>query len=164
MAWQDDMTELLRVMVNDMEDTPTYTDDRLERVLAVAAFQVLQELRFSFPYVVSLANTTIMPDPTDPASKDESFVNLVALKAACIIDQGSAVVAAQRAIAVKDGGSSVDLRGVFAGKFALLEKGYCAIYKDSKKEYQAGQVRIAGAAVMGPFRLYAYGGWNAPQR
>lgn len=158
MAWQDDMTEVLRVLVNDTEDTPTYSDDKLERVLVVASFQVLLQLKFSQDYKVNISNRTITPDPTATATKDESFVNLATLKAACIVDHGAAIIAAQRAIAVKDGGSSVDLRGVFQGKFALLEKGWCAVFDTEKFEYQAGLVRVAGAVILTPFRLYAYGG------
>lgn len=157
MPWQDDMTEILRVLVNDTEDTPTYSDSKLERVLVVAAFQVIRELEFSQDFVVNVAQTSITPDPTATATKDESFVNLVTIKAACIIDRGSAVVAAGRAISVRDGGSSVDLRGVFGAKLQLLQKGWCAVYEDAKLEYQAGQVRVAGAVVMTPFRLFSGG-------
>ncbi len=163
MAWQDDMTELLRVMVNDMDTPQAYSDDKLLRVLMVGAFQVLQQLTFNNSYSISIANQTITPDPTVTAFYDPSFINLVTMKAACIIDRGAAIVAAQRAISVRDGGSAVDLRGVFQGKLALLEKGWCAVYEDARLEYQAGKVRVAGALVMTPFRLYAQGGYGLGQ-
>lgn len=155
MAWQTDMTEVLRVLLGDMDDPPTYSDAKLQRVLVVAAFQVLQQLDFSYDFVTSIGEGEITPDPTDEATKDESFTNLVTVKAACIVDQGSAILAAGRAIAVRDGGSSVDLRGVFGAKLQLLQKGWCSVYEDAKLEYQAGQVRVAGAAVLTPFRLFA---------
>jgi hypothetical protein len=80
------------------------------------------------------------------------------LKAACIIDRGAASIAAKQAIRVHDGNSSIDLRGAMIGKIALLKAGgWCAVYEDAKLEYQTGQVRIAGAAIMSPFRLYAQG-------
>lgn len=154
MAWQDDMVEILRVMVNDM-DEEAYTAAKLERVLVVSAFQVLNEVDFPQDFSVSISQTSISPDPTVPAYRDNSFVNLTCLKAACVIDRGGAVTAAQRAISVRDGGSAVDLRGVFQGKLALLEKGWCAVYEDQKFEYLVGEGRVAGAVVMGPFRQVA---------
>lgn len=156
MAWQDDMVEILRNLIGDTGATEVYTDAQLERVLLVAAFQVLQELDFDNDYSVSISGETLTPDPTDVDTQDDTFVNLVTMKAACIADQGSAVVAAGRAIAVRDGSSSVDLRSVFKSKLDLLKQGWCAVYKDSKREYQMG-AGVAGAMVMGPFRLYAYG-------
>lgn len=155
MAWQDTMGEILRSMVDDLDDdNRKFTDERLERVLVVAAFQVSQELEFSQTFVSVFDNTEITPDPTLTATKDDSFTNLTCMKAACIIDRGSAATAASQAIAVKDGTSSIDLRGILGGKLKLLEKGWCAVYDDAKFEYQSGSVRIAGAAVMTPFRLY----------
>lgn len=162
MAWEDDMPEILRVMVNDLEDTPTYSDEKLLRVLVVAAFQVLRELTFAQTYTVNIQNQTISPDPTASATLEESFVNLVTIKAACILDRGSAVTAASRAISVRDGGSAVDLRGVFGANLKLLEKGWCAVYEQEKLAYQAGQTRVAGAAVMTPFRVYA--SWSGEGR
>lgn len=167
MAWQDEMDVLLRVLVNDVAST-TYTDDTIEQTLVCAAFQVSQEMLFSQVFKVDMANIKITPDPTvdlsaqsGPNTRDESYINLVCLKAACIIDRGAASVAASQAIAVKDGASAIDLRDTAKSKLALLKSGWCAVYEDARMEYRAGQVRIAGAAVMTPFRIYAMGGWGS---
>ncbi len=152
MAWQVELIEVLRVLVNDLTETPVYSDQTLKRVLLVAGLQLSQELVFSQTYLADVVQAEFTPDPTVTASRDESFINLVCLKAACIIDRGAAATAAKQAIAVKDGSSAIDLRGVSAGKLALLAKGWCAVFEDAKLEYQSGQVRVAGAAVMTPFR------------
>jgi hypothetical protein len=154
MAWQDEMIIILRTLVSDVTAI-TYSDDTLATTLVVAGRYVSQELVFSQRYACDVVNQAITPDPSVAASRDESFINLTCYKAACFIDRGSAIIAAQQAISVKDGSSSVDLRGILEGKLKLLDKGWCAVYDDAKLEYQAGQVRIAGAAVMGPFRVYA---------
>lgn len=161
MAWQTEMTDYLRVLIGDMDEPPTFDDDKLAKVLLVSSRQVGLELNFSQRFVADIELTTISPDPTDTVggTRDDSYVNLSCMKAASILDQGSAIIAASRAVAVKDGSSSVDLRSVFKAKLALIEKGWSAVYADAKLEYQAGQVRIAGAAVMTPFRLFAYGGY-----
>lgn len=154
MAWQDEMTAILRTLIGDLDAT-VYTDDRLQTVLAVAAFQVLRELSFSTAYTISVGGVSISPDPTLTATLDDSFTNLTCLKAAAITDKGSAIQATRRAISVKDGSSAIDLRGPLQGWLAMLEKGgWSAIYDKAKLEYQLGQ-SIAGVAVMTPFRTYA---------
>lgn len=161
MAWQDTMLEVLRVIIGDMDESaPINSDDNLERVLAVSAFQVLCEMTFSQSFSVNVTRVLITPDPTLEATLDESFTNLVTLKAACLLDRSTALAAAGRAIAVRDGSSAVDLRGVFGAKLKLLEKGWCAVYDDAKLEYQSGQSRVAGAVVLTPFRLYAQSVWH----
>jgi hypothetical protein len=150
MAWQDEMTTILRSLVNDMQST-TYDDDTLTQVLAVAALQVTQQLDFPQNFTVRVSLGEITPDPTDDATRNDSFVNLVTQKAACIIDHGSAIQAAQQAISVRDGTSAVDLTGILKGRLAVLKQGWCAAYEQTKLEYRNGQ-GVAGAAVMTPFR------------
>lgn len=163
MAWTDDAIQILRVLVSDLDST-RYTDAALLANLAVAAYQVKREVDLDTEYTVSVTAKTITPDP----STDESFMNLLTLKASCIMDNGGAVVAANRAISVRDGTSAVSLEGIFKGKLALLKDGYCALYKDAKADYTREQLGVsrtgattAGEVVMTPFRVYAreyYGG------
>ena len=156
MAWQDEMIPILRTLVADTSGDG-YVDATLKQTLAVAAYQVVQQLSFANEYVIRVSTQTISPDPTDDATKDDSFVNLVTQKAACIIDRGSAITAASQAIAVKDGSSAIDLRDVYKGKLSLLKQGWCAVYEDTKLEYQSGAYAIAGACVMTPFRTWVSG-------
>jgi hypothetical protein len=156
-AWQDEMDILLRVMVNDVAGT-LYSDDTLEQILVCSGFQVSLEMTFSSLFHADMANIAFTPDPTAAATRDESYINLTCLKAASIVDRGAASIAASQAIAVKDGASLIDLRDVAKHRLNLLKLGWCKVYDDAKLEYRAGQVRIAGAAVMGPFRVYASGG------
>lgn len=153
MAWDDDMVTMLRVLVNDIDST-TYTDDKLIQTILVAAFQVKQEATFPYEYTVSLSNQTISPDPTVAATSDESFYNLTCLKAAAITDRGSAILAARRAISVRDGSSAIDLRGPLAGWLALLKTGWNAVYEAAKNDYLLSGATIAGAMVLSPFRTY----------
>lgn len=162
MAFEDEAVEILRVMVDDLDAPQAFSDAKLLRVLYVAAFQVLGQVEFPTGYELNVVDQRLAPDPTAASTRDDSLLNLVTLKAACLIDRGSAVAAAGRAISVGDGGSRVDLRGVFGAKLQLLEKGWCAVYDQEKFEYQSGQARVAGAAVLTPFRLYAGGGLSRP--
>jgi hypothetical protein len=161
MAWDDSATVILRALVDDLDPaTQRYTDARLLQVLAVAAFLVDREVDFDTAYAIDVEAKTITPDPED----DEDFLNLMALKAACIIDNGSAIVAAGRAIAVRDGSSSVDLRGIAEARLGVLKHGWCAAYKEARQDFirqQSGVSRsgatTAGAVILTPFRLYARG-------
>lgn len=158
MAWQDDMTEVLRVMVNDLA-SERFTDDTLERSLVVAAFQVLRDASFSQSFVVSIAQSTILPDPTLEATRDDSFVNLVTLKAACIIDQGAAASGAATTVtSVTDGGTRIAFGDGFRDRIALLKEGWCAEYKKALFDYKRGAAGAAGHAVVTPFRLLVNGG------
>jgi hypothetical protein len=156
MAWQTDATELLRVLINDLDCTQTYSDERLLRVLIASSYQLLRKAAFSQSFVVNISKQTITPDPTDTTNgtNDENFINLMCLKAACIIDTGSAIKAANNAIAGKDLDVAFDLKGVATSTLALLDKGYCATFEAAFDEYLAGS-GVISAAVMGPFRIFA---------
>src|SRR5262245_14031646 len=147
MAWDDELPIVLRVMINDLADTPTYSDDRLTQVLVVADRLVKQALEFQVDYVVDVEDIDITSDPNAPPTRDDNFINLVCAQAACIIDRGAAIGAASQAIRVRDGSSEVDLRTAFQAKLALLEKGWCAVYQDMKDEYKLSQQGVVvGAA------------------
>lgn len=163
MAWQDEMIPTLRVMLGDLSETaPTYSDDSLEQTLLVAAKQVTAALVFDRAYAASVQNGTLSPDPTLGDAANESFVNLVTLKAACILDRTEASLSARRAIVVRDGSSMIDLSKVAESKVRLIEKGWCAVYADAALEYQYRRTQgVAGAAVMGPIRLFAWESFGA---
>ena len=161
MAWDEEIVSITRALIDDTSDTPTYSDDRLEQAIIVAARLVLQELDFVQPFKASITDNSILPDPTDEENntRDESFINLVSVRAACIVDRGSAMRAAGQAIRIRDGTSEVDLRDVFKSKLALIQKGWCSVYDDMKFQYQSSQQSVVvGAAIIGPFRLFACGG------
>jgi hypothetical protein len=155
-SWEMDCVELLRNLINDVAEPQRYTDDRLTRALVVAAFQVLRRADFSQDFIVDISQQLITPDPTDRdgGTNDEDFVNFMCLKAACIIDTGAAMLAAQSAFTAKDMVTQVDLRGVATSTLAILEKGYCSTFETLLGEYIDGN-NFVSAAVMGPFRLNA---------
>ena len=132
-TWQDDCIELLRVLINDMDEEPTYNNERLVRVLIAAAFTALKEASFSQSFVV----------------------NLICLKAACIIDTGAAILAVNNSVVVKDMVFSADLKETGKNALALLEKGYCKTYEGALDSYLYGNSALC-AAVMGPFRTMAF--------
>ena len=61
----------------------------IKQVVVVAAMNVNREVSFTETYSVDIVNETISPDPTVESSLDNDFTALVALKAACILDQST---------------------------------------------------------------------------
>jgi hypothetical protein len=169
MAWQDEMTLIERALLGDL-DSVTYSDANLQQLITVAARQVLNDsMTFTQAFVADVTNVDIAPDPTDDIAmtRDDVFSNLVCLKAASLVERSEAFVAARQAISVVDSKSAVNLTGIATARLRLMEKGgYAKAYADAKFEYQSGQVRVAGAAVMTPFRVWAQGGFQmrAPGR
>lgn len=157
--WQVPSIQLLRHLIDDDDETNyTYSDSRLSRLLLSAAFIVLREATFSQDFVADIAEQEITPNPVDVenGTNDENLINLICLKAACILANGAAIRAANNAVAGKDTVSSWDLKGVAQHTIDLLEKGWCKVYAEAMEDYLYGD-GIIGAAVMGPFRTIARG-------
>lgn len=161
MPWQDEMVPTLRVLLLDLDETNyTFSDERLEQILVVAAMQVAREASFSQDFVSSPANVTITPDPTAAATADPAFVNLTCIKATCIVDRGEARAMVKQGLYVKDGSSAVDLRSLPLSKLKLIEsdRGWCAVYENEKYTHALNQAgEVAGAVVLTPFRMFPYG-------
>ncbi|MBY0525605.1 MAG: hypothetical protein K2R98_19525 [Gemmataceae bacterium] len=159
MAWQTEMVEILRVMIDDLADEPKYTDSRLTRTLVVAAQLVISEITFSIAFVPDIDSLTITPDPTSRTAetRDDSFVNLVCMKAACVVERGETRKAVGKGVLIKDPAHTFDNRASAQGHLALLKQNWCQQYEDAKLEYQANQATVAGAAVMSPFRMFVDG-------
>lgn len=150
--WKEEAVVILRNILQDVNEEKYKTCD-LEQLLLVSAFMLLQEADFEQDFVVSIKKKTISPDPSAEATKDESFINLMCLKAACNLNQGKALNEASNAFSGKDGFSSFDFRGVADSLIKLLLKGgWCAIYEKQLENYILGKDSVAGMAVMGPFR------------
>jgi len=149
MAWQNEMTRILRYMLNDLDSSSyTYSDDRLEETIIVSAQLVLHEIDFDKDYTVDVDALTLTPDPT-AATKDNAFINLISLKSACIILSSELRTKSLESVRVSDGSSSIDTNGIMKG-FESLSKSMCQAYEDAKIQYKAGN-SVAGAAVLTPY-------------
>lgn len=149
MAWLDESTEILRVLINDLDDSDyKYTDNTLEQTLLVAARYVIQEINLGTNYTVNFLGGSVSPDP----SSDYTFLNFMILKAACLTNvwtfNEKAIVEGIMArcgnyaqLSVKAGGDIV---------LALLDKGPCAVYQELKTQHNFGNTNIH-KAVLSPF-------------
>ena len=152
MAFDVECPRMIRHMIDDLSDSPTYSDDRLTELTILAAQLVNAEIDLERDYSTDLDNLTLSPDPTaDP--RDNAFINLIVLKAACIIDQSEARKAAGQGIAIQDNRSSIDLRARAGNRLALIKEGWCKSYAQAKFEYQSGMGAMSGHAILSPFRV-----------
>lgn len=154
--WKEEGIIILRTMLDDISEEKYDTCD-LEQLLLVSAFQVLQEADFSQNFSVNLRKKTITPDPSADTTKDESLINLMCLKSACLVNRSKALSESTNAFSGKDGFSSFDFRGVAENLIKLLQDGgWCAVYEEEMRNYKLGKDVVAGMAVMGPFRTKVY--------
>jgi hypothetical protein len=151
MSWQGQMGTMLRYLINDTDpDNYQFTDTRIETLLLVAAQLTSMETVFSNSYQINVESCLLSPDPTDAETKDNNFINLVVLKAACVMLGSEIRSEAGNAISIKDGPSAIDLRGV-AGTLSTLYTDICAKYEELKLSYEKGVSLDLGAGILGPY-------------
>jgi hypothetical protein len=155
--WQEIMVNTLRVMIDDFCTPYQHDDAKLQRLLCLSAQLVLIDLNYSLTYDIRVKEKIISPDPTSGESKNQSFVDLILLKAACTVDKSSlkdAAVGNPTKIKVREFGTDTetDYSGVFEARKKLIEIGWCKSYAEAKQNYLFGN-ETDGVAVMSPFRV-----------
>ena len=161
-SWKTEMTSLLRYVINDADETTReFTDERLCSLLVTSAHLTLGVVDFPKDYSVDVSNSGISPDPT-AGSRDSSFINLVILKAACLLATGEYRSSSNQGVVIRDGPSSVDARGMVAAKKEMMVS-TCEKYKKAEFEYRLGNSN-AGEAIIGPHRNAVYGGGGGHSR
>lgn len=149
MSWNIEIPIIVRTLINDLSETPTYSDERLLQVITVAAKYVQFDVSLEHAYNIDVANPNIDPDPT--VDNDSIFISLVSLKAACIIDQSVLrTKAAMEGIRAALGPAQLSVGGSLAGLKMIIEEGPCAAYDELVSHWD---VRDATAirAVLSPF-------------
>lgn len=150
MSWQTEMTTLLRYLIYDFGDTQTYTDGKLQTAISVAAQLMQQDITFSQVYTVDISGPTITPDPTS-STRDDAFINLTTMRAACLIDDWTLRANLPTAgIVIRSGPEAIDTKGMLASYQYLKENGYCKAFEKAKKEFIFGNL-CPGRAILGPF-------------
>jgi len=146
MPWNIDLVLMLRSLIGDLDNTK-FTDERLKQILVCGAYNVVNDADFSETYTVDVAGVTISPDPI--SESDADFTILTVYKSACILLGSEVKTEAANAISIKDGPSSIDLRGV-AQNLNIMYKDLCTKYDDLLSAYQYNNT-LVGQAVLGPY-------------
>jgi hypothetical protein len=144
------MGTIVRHLVNDLDPASyKYDDSRVETAILVASQLMVMNVDFNNTYDINVEACKLSPDPTDTETKDNAFITLSCLRAACIIIGSEIRSESGNAISIKDGPSAIDLRGV-TQTLTVLYKDLCEKYEHLLLEYRAGS-SVAGHAILGPY-------------
>jgi hypothetical protein len=151
MSWQLELPLLIRSFINDLDETPQYSDDRIMQLALVAAQHTIIDIEFNTKYTIDVVNQTINPDPTVSENKDINFIGLVALKSACLLDQSSLRTRAQlEGISTSLGPAKLDISSGLSGYKTIIEYGPCKMYDQLKTQYVLGDASRV-RAILSPF-------------
>lgn len=149
MSWQIELPIIVRTLINDLEDQPVYSDERLIQAIVVAAKYVQIDVNLLNDYTIDISNPQITPDPTN--NGDETFAGMIALRSACIMDQSSLrTKAAMEGIKASLGPANLSVNGSLNGIMLILEKGPCALYEQLKNNWNMGEASHI-RAILSPF-------------
>lgn len=149
MAWQDDLTLIVRTLVNDLDEPYTFSDNRIQQILTVSGKYVQFDVNLDNKYQIDVVAQSISPDPV--AIDDDIFMSLICLKAACIIDQGTLrTKAALEGIRTSLGSANLSIGGSLEGWKEIIEQGACAMYDELTSHWDV-QNATAVRAVLSPF-------------
>jgi hypothetical protein len=144
------MTTIVRHLVNDVDSSSyTFSTDRLETTILVAAQLMIMNVDFNNTYDINVETSTLSPDPTDTDTKDDPFIALACLRAACIIVGSEIRKESGNAISIKDGPSAIDLRGV-TSTLIVIYQDLCKKYEEALLDYRAGN-SVSGQSILGPY-------------
>jgi hypothetical protein len=151
MFWQVEIPIIVRNLINDFENPPTYSDNRINQLAVVAAQYVLGEVNISKTYTIDIINVDIITDPSDPNNRDVDFIGFIGLKTACLLDQSTfRTKAINEGIKTALGSANLSISGNLDGYKTILDKGPCAMYDQLVLEHNVGNA-TAVRAVLSPF-------------
>lgn len=153
MAWDTEMVLMLRHMIDDVDSPQTYSDSRLQTTILIAGYQVNFDVGgFNTTYTFDFDAITLSPDPTTSNPRDNDFVVLTLLKAACMIVRAEIRDAARNAIDIKDGRTTWKTkdRAEYLQKLIDSDQGPCAQYEEALLTYKLSG-NTAGVGILGPF-------------
>ena len=149
MSWKTEIPIIVRTLINDLSDTPTYSDERILQVVAVAANYVQFDVVLDTSYTINVINPTITPDPT--VDYDAIFISLLSLKSACIMDQSNfRTKAAMEGIRASLGPAQLSIGGSLAGWKDIISHGPCKLYAELTDHWDISNAN-ACRAILGPF-------------
>lgn len=156
MTWQTEITPMVRYIIGDVSDTPTYSDSRIQNTILIAAQLMSREVSFDIAYTVDISNSGISPDPT--TTRDDSFISLSALKSACIIAKSELRTYGLTGMKVVDGPSSIDTTGM-GTNLKNSATSACEAYDQALKQYMLGN-GVGFKIITGPYTQYNNSPYN----
>lgn len=147
-TWELEVIPMIRVLISDNISPYVYDENQLREISLTAARLVLNEMAFDRTYTIDLSDLTITPDPRPLG--DESFMNFIALKSACVIIGSEARLASKNAVKWTDGPSSLDTQSS-AKELSAMSQRMCDDYEKAKMDWALGPNGVAGQAIFTPY-------------
>ena len=160
--WQNEMTIIVRHIIDDLDSTNyQFSDDRIEEAILVAAQLIHNEMEFSINYDIEVDNRKLTPDPTltpvGDSNKDDDFIALCCLRAGILFTGSQLKTYSLRAITIRDGPSSLDMRGITSGLKSLHDD-LTSKYEQVKLDYQTSKLGL-GKVILSPYSPGSFS-WN----
>jgi hypothetical protein len=154
MAWQNEMVIIVRHIIGDLDpDNYSFSDSRIEESILVAAQLIHNEMEFLVDYNIEVDNGLLSPDPTTtpvtPSNKDDDFIAICCLRSGLLLTNSLLRTYALKAFSIRDGASSLDMRGVVAG-LKIVNDDLTKKYEDVKLAYQTGKLGF-GKSILSPY-------------
>ena len=154
MAWETEMTIIVRHIIGDLDsDNYNFSDSRIEESILVAAQLIHNEMEFFIDYTIEVDNGSLTPDPTttgvSTSNKDDDFIALCCLRSGLLLTNSLLRTYALKAISIRDGASSLDMRGIVAG-LKMVNDDLTKKYEDVKLNYETGKLGF-GKVILSPY-------------
>lgn len=154
MPWQNEMTIIVRHIIGDLDpDNYNFSDGRIEESILVAAQLIHNEMEFFIDYSIEVDNGSLTPDPTttgvSTSNKDDDFIALCCLRSGLLLTNSLLRTYALKAISIRDGASSLDMRGIVAG-LKMVNDDLTKKYEDVKLNYETGKLGF-GKVILSPY-------------
>ena len=154
MPWQNEMTIIVRHIIGDLDsDNYNFSDSRIEESILVAAQLIHNEMEFFIDYTIEVDNGSLTPDPTttgvSTSNKDDDFIALCCLRSGLLLTNSLLRTYALKAISIRDGASSLDMRGIVAG-LKMINDDLTKKYEDVKLNYETGKLGF-GKVILSPY-------------
>lgn len=154
MPWQNEMVIIVRHIIGDLDTSnQLFSDSRIEESILVAAQLIHNEMEFNIDYNIEVDNGVLTPDPTitpvAPSNKDDDFIALCCLRSGLLLTNSLQRTYALKAFSIRDGASSLDMRGIVAG-LKIVNDDLTKKYEDLKMSYQTGKLGF-GKSILSPY-------------
>jgi hypothetical protein len=154
MAWDDDMPQVVRSLLQDNGTTKLYRDSDLLQVVLISAMLVQVKMQFPAGYKVSIANETLSPDPTTTANRDDAYFLLTCYTAAVTLLSSEIREMTRQGISIQDGDSKISLQRDSAA-LGLMLRAYQDVLDDLRYQYVTNGGAGFGEVIVNPYPIFS---------
>jgi len=150
MAWENEMVLVLRHMIDDLDSSNyKFSDSRLEETILASTYILQADVEFLNAYQVNVDEGSLIPDPTTSNPKDDDFIALCTTQAAIILYRSMMKTYSLQSIAIRDGQSSIDTRGIVQN-LKIIYQDLVARLDHMILMYKTGKYGF-GKSILGPY-------------